>query len=164
MVFMAALTLTYSPPNYNLSCNSLFQGTSIQLNWRLITINIFFSNTLLLLIVTLLPINSDKIITVADDGINVLLGLQVTAYQMKTVTIISVILSIISNVIWYLLYGHNTETNILPKFCLKYFRHAPLSNLVYRRAKELHLKDLDVYKDDTEEVEAEVEIIECTHL
>ena len=128
MVLMASFGLTFSPPNYNFSCNSLFQGTSIKLNFGLCVINSFLSYTLQLLVVLLLPINNDKIITVADDGINVTLGLQLTAYQMKTVTIISVILAIIILVLIYLLYFHNPDVNILPKFCVKYFSHAPLLN------------------------------------
>ena len=121
-------------------------------------INNFFSVTLQLLIVILLPINKDKIIPLP-------LELQVTAHGMRTVTIISLILSIISNVLSYLLYIHNPDTNILPKFCLKYFRHAPLSNIIAHYCKKvLHLDNLDVYKDNTQEVEAEVEIVECTHL
>lgn len=94
------------------------------------------------------------------------LELQVTAQGMKTVTIISLILSIINQVLTYLLYIHNPDTNILPKFCLKYFRHAPLSNVFANPCEflVLDLNNLDGYKDDTQEVEAEVEIIECTHL
>ena len=75
---------------------------------------------------------------------------------------ISLILTIICHILLYQLYIHNPETNILPKFCLKYFRHAPLVNhLANYTKKELHLKDLDVYKDDTEEVEAEATMRAC---
>ena len=99
----------------------------------------------------------------ADDGINFAFGLQLTANQMKKSTSISMILSIILYFIFYLLYVHHRDINILPKLCLKYFKQAPfyIPSMLYN-FKIVYIKDLEFYKDDSQE--EEVEIVECTHL
>ena len=110
-----------------------------------------------------LPKNFNIIVTVADDGVYDAFGLQVTANQMKRTTIISLMLALLIYTIFYLLYMHNPEGNILPKFCLKYFKQAPFYLLhIIASSKVLHIKDVDLYREEKGEVE--VESIERTHL
>ena len=63
--------------------------------------------------------------------------------------------------IFYLLYMYSPEGNILPKFCLKYFKQAPFYLLhIIASSKVLHIKDVDLYRE--EKGEEEVESIERT--